>query len=59
MIHRIISMIAITEIDMFVPAQKKNSMGNQSRPESRQESRSTKKESRIGSNPILFILLPH
>ena len=35
----------------------KNSMGNQSRPESRQESRSAGKESRIGSDAILFILL--
>ena len=32
-------------------------MGIQSRPESRQESRSARKESRIGSDPILFILL--
>ena len=32
-------------------------MGNQSRPEFRQESRSARKESRIASDPILFILL--
>ena len=31
----------------------KNSIGNQSRP----ESRSARKESRIGSDPLLFILL--
>ena len=35
----------------------KNSIGNQSRPESRQESWSAGTESRIGSEPILFILL--
>ena len=35
----------------------KNSIGNHTRPESRQESRSARKESRITSNPILFILL--
>ena len=32
-------------------------MRKQSRPESRQESQSTRKEFRMGSDPILFILL--
>ena len=35
----------------------KNRIGNQSRPESWQESRSARKDSRIGSDPILFLTI--
>ena len=49
--------ISILLFLVIISRAEKNSMGNQSRPESRQESRSAAKESRIGFDPILFILL--